>query len=61
MEMLIILLAVVIVFLFVYEITNIRNMRDMGILLTIFGLFFGWPFVAVGAALVIAHYYRENK
>ena len=36
-----------------------KTMFDLGIILVIFGMLFGWPFSAIGACLVACHFYKN--
>jgi len=47
-------------YLFVDGILNAKNPRDLGLVLIVFGLFFGWPFSAIGGVLVAVHYLKED-
>jgi hypothetical protein len=61
MELILIwLIVIVTVFLFVNCIMT-SDMRDLGIGLIIMGLFFGWPWAAIGTILIIAYYYKERQ
>jgi hypothetical protein len=63
-QFLLLLIVVAIVAFFwamVNAVTGARNMQELGIVLIIIGLFFGWPIMAIGAALVIAHNLNKPK
>ena len=50
-----------VLYLFVDGVLSAKNPRDLGLVLIVFGLFFGWPFSAIGGLLVAVHYIEEKK
>jgi len=51
----------VILYLICVEIQNAKDMRSLGLILIVVGLFFGWPIRALGVLLVIAHYFQQGN
>lgn len=58
MDMLLVLLVVGLMIAIVLAVTGAKDMQELGLVLIVLGLFLGWPVMAIGAALMIAHHYK---
>jgi hypothetical protein len=62
-NVLILLIAVAVALFFwllISAVFECKDMQSLGLLLVVVGLFFGWPILACGVVLVIAHHINQK-
>lgn len=60
-DLLMLMLVMMFCVIVIGALTVSQDMAGSGVLLILIGLLFGWPFAAIGAVLLIAHYHHKRN